>query len=82
MPPMRTILSIDLDVEQLLRQEMRRTDRSMKAVVNGALRVGLGIRGKPPRTTPCRVESHAFGFRADIDINRLVDKMEADDFAR
>ena len=49
MPLMRTTLTIDSDVERLLRREMRRTNRGMKAVVNDALRVGLGVRGKPPR---------------------------------
>ena len=39
---MRTTLTLDPDVERLLQREMRRTDRSMKAVVNNALRVGLG----------------------------------------
>ena len=52
---MRTTLTIDPDVEQLLRREMRRTNRSMKAVVNDALRVGLGTRGKPPRAPLFRV---------------------------
>lgn len=82
---MRTTLTIDPDVEQLLRREMRRTNRSMKAVVNDALRVGLGVRGKPPRTPPFRVEPHAFGFKPGIDadrLNRLVDEMEADEVAR
>ena len=49
---MRTTLTIDPDVERLLQREMRRTDRSMKAVVNDALRVGLGIRGKTAPGAP------------------------------
>ena len=82
---MRTTLTIDSDVERLLRREMRRTNRSMKAVVNDALRVGLGTRGKPPRARLFRVEPHAFGFKPGIDtgrLNRLVDEMEADEVAR
>ena len=82
---MRTTLTIDSDVEQLLQREMRRTNRSMKAVVNDALRVGLGVRGKPRRAPPFKVEPHAFGFKAGIDtdrLNQLVDEMEADEFAR
>ena len=84
MPPMRTTLTLDPDVEQLLRQEMRRTGRSRKAVVNSALRRGLGMRGKPHRVPRYRVEPHAFGFKPGVDtdrLNQLVDEMEAEDFA-
>jgi len=85
MPCMRTTLTIDSDVEQLLQREMRRTNRSMKAVVNDALRAGLGIRGKPRRVPVFKVEPHAFGFKPGIDtdrLNQLVDEMEADEVAR
>ncbi len=82
---MRTTLTIDPDVEQLLQREMRRTNSSMKAVVNDALRLGLGMRGKPPRAPSFKVEPHAFGFKPGIDterLNQLVDEMEAEEFAR
>ena len=82
---MRTTLTVDPDVEQLLQREMRRTNRSMKAVVNDALRVGLGTRSKSPRMPPFKVEVHAFGFKPGIDTDRLnqqIDEMEADEFAR
>ena len=82
---MRTTLTVDPDVEQFLQREMRRTNRSMKAVVNDALRIGLGMRGKSARVPPFKVESHAFGFKPGIDtdrLNQLVDEMEADEFAR
>ena len=82
---MRTTLTIDPDVEQLIQREMRRTERSMKAVVNDALRLGLGMRGKPPRPPRFKVEPHAFGFKAGIDtdrLNQLVDELEAEEHAR
>ena len=85
LPLMRTTLTIDPDVEQLLRREMRRTNRSMKAVVNDALRAGLGIRSKPRRVPVFKVEPHAFGFKPGIytdRLNQLVDEMEADEVAR
>ncbi len=84
MPAMRTTLTLDSDVAQLLRQEMRRTDRNMKAVVNDALRLGLGARAKPPRSPRFRVKPHAFGFRPGVDrdrLNQLLDEMEADEIA-
>ncbi len=71
MSAMRTTLTIDPDVEQLLRREMRRSGRGMKAVVNHALRAGLGAGGKPQTAPPYRVEPHPFGFRPGIDTDRL-----------
>ena len=85
MLPMRTTLTIEPDVERLLQREMRSTDRSMKAVVNDALRLGLGVRSKPPRPPHYKVEPHAFAFKPGIDadrLNQLVDELEADERAR
>ena len=82
---MRTTLTIEPDVEQLLQREMRRTDRSMKAVVNDALRRGLGARGKPPKLPRFKVEPHAFAFKPGVDadrLNQLVDELEAEEFSR
>ena len=82
---MRTTLTIDPDVEQLLQREMRRTNESMQVVVNDASRFGLGLRDKPARAPLFKVEPHAFGFRPGFDtdrLNQLVDEMEADEFAR
>ena len=64
---------------------MRRTNGSMKAVVNDALRVGLGVRGKPARLPRFEVEPHAFGFKPGVDVdrlNQLVDELEASEVAR
>ena len=85
MTPMRTTLTIEPDVAQLLRREIRRSDRSMKAVVNEALRIGLGMGSKTPQTSRYEVKPHAFGFKPGIDINRLnqlVDELEAEEMGR
>ena len=85
MPSMRTTLTIDPDVERLLKREMRRSARSMKAVVNDALRAGLGAGGKPPNAPPYAVEPHDFGFRPGVDtdrLNQLVDETEVDRLVR
>ena len=74
---MRTTRTLAPDVEQLLQQEMRRTNNSMKAIVNVA-------RGKPARPPRFRLEPHAFGFKPGVDrdrLNQLVDEMEADELA-
>ena len=81
---MRTTLTIEPDVERLLQRAMRRTGRSMKAVVNEALRLGLGARTKPARAPRFRVEPHAFGFKPGIDtdrLNQLADELEAEEAA-
>ena len=85
MPRMRTTLTLNPDVEKLLQRKMRRTHNSMKAVVNDALRSGLGIRCKTSKAPRYRVEPHAFGFRSGIDpfrLNQLADELEAEEFVR
>ena len=68
---MRSTLTIEPDVERLLRQEMRRTGRTMKAVVNDALRAGLAAAGKPPAAPPYSVAPHDFRVRPGVDTDRL-----------
>ena len=82
---MRTTLTIEPDVEQLLRREMRRTDRSMKAIVNDTLRAGFGARGKPSRPSRFQVAPHPLGLRPGVDgdrLNQLVDELESEEVAR
>lgn len=82
---MRTTLTIEPDVEQALLRELQRTDRSMKAVVNDALRIGLGMQGKPRRAPRFKVQPHAFAFKPGIDtdrLNQLLDELEAEERSR
>ena len=82
---MRTTLTLDPDVAQRLASETRRTGKSLKALVNDAIRLGLGLTGKPPKSPRFKVEPHAFGLRAGIDpdrLNQLIDELEVDDAAR
>lgn len=44
---MRTTLTIDDDVAALLKQEMRKSGRPLKQVVNNALRVGFTAAKQP-----------------------------------
>ena len=85
MPGMRTTLTLDPDVERLLQREIQRTGSSMKAVVNDALRLGLGMRAEPSPPLRYEVEPHDFGIRPGIDrdsLTRLVDELEAEEFDR
>lgn len=82
---MRTTLTLDPDVAARLEHEMRRSGQGLKAAVNQALRVGLGMTEKPVEPRPFRVEAHHFGFRPGIDLdrlNQLVDELEAEEAAR
>jgi hypothetical protein len=82
---MRTTLTLDPDVAERLRQELRRTGKGLKAVVNEALRRGLGTGSKPVRPPRFVVTPHAFGVRPGVDldrINQLVDELEAGDARR
>lgn len=78
---MRTTLTLDRDVADRLQQEVRRSGKSLKGVVNEALRLGLGLRGKAPDHPRYEVRPHAFGFKPGIDLdrlNQLSDELEAE----
>jgi len=82
---MRTTLTLDPAVAARLRSEMRRTGKTLKAVVNDALTRGLGGGGRPVRPPRFEVRPHAFGVRPGVDLdrlNQLVDELESDDAAR
>jgi hypothetical protein len=82
---MRTTLTLEPDVASRLETEMRRSGKGMKAVVNRALRVGLGMTDKPARPEPFVVEPHPLRFRPGVDLdrlNQLVDELEAEESAR
>lgn len=82
---MRTTLTLEADVARRLQQEMRRTGRGMKAVVNETLRSGLGLGERREKPPPFEVRPHSFGFKPGVDLNRLnqlVDELEAEEVAR
>lgn len=68
---MRTTLTLEPDVAKSLREEIRRTGKGMKAVVNEALRSGLGLAEHPAEPPPFEVRPHSFGFKPGIDLDRL-----------
>jgi hypothetical protein len=82
---MRTTLTLDPDVAARLEREMNRSGVGLKAAVNQALRVGLGMTDKPARPAKFRVEPHDFGFRPGTDLdrlNQLVDELDAEEAAK
>jgi hypothetical protein len=81
----RTTLTLDRDVAESVRREMRRSGRRLKDVVNEGLRMGLGLKAKPVQARPFEVQPHAFGFKPGIDLdrlNQLVDELAAEGVAR
>jgi hypothetical protein len=78
----RTTLTLDPDVAARVEQEMKRSGHGLKAVVNQALRMGLGMTDKPALPPPYRVTPHDFGTRGGIDLdraNQLVDELEIEE---
>ena len=82
---MRTTLTLEPDVAARLKQEIRRSGKGLKALVNEALRLGLGLSGKPGRAPRFEVQPHAFGFKPGVDLdrmNQLVDELDSEEAAR
>jgi hypothetical protein len=80
---MRTTVTLDKDVEKMLRDAMHRSRKSFKETLNTAVRNGLGGRPGSAKRKRFIVEAHPLGLRSGIDptsFNKLVDELEADTF--
>lgn len=79
---MRTTVTLDSDVESILREEIHRTRRSFKAVLNDAVRAALKPKSKQlPRLLP----PVSMGVMAGVDPTRythLADELEAEAYRR
>ncbi len=76
---MRTTLTLDDDVARLVVDAQHRERKTMKQVVNEALRRGLVE--PAPRQPPYRVRPHHSAVRAGVDLtalNRLADELDTD----
>jgi hypothetical protein len=77
---MRTTLTLDPDVAELLAREAARQRKSFKQVVNEAIRRGLEHRPPSP-SGRYRVRPHRTTLRPGVDasaLNRLADELEDD----
>ena len=73
-------MTLDKDVEHLLREAMHRDRKSFKETLNDAVRSGLR-KGKPPKRFVVR--ARAMGLRAGFDpagFNKLADDLEVEAF--
>jgi hypothetical protein len=82
---MRTTVTLDPDVEHLLKDAARRSGASFKEVLNRAVREGLASRSATRSQAPFRVRARPMGLRPGIDpgaLNLLVDELEIDEFLK
>lgn len=80
---MRTTVTLDPDVEQLLRDAMQRTRQSFKKTLNKAVRRGLAEAAPSAEEPPFEIHARPLGLRAGIDparLNQLNDELEVQTF--
>ncbi len=78
---MRTTVTLDRDIERILRETAMRTHRPFKKVLNDTLRAGIARTSEVQPTEPFVVESRAMGLRTGLDpagFNHLADDLEAE----
>jgi hypothetical protein len=75
---MRTTLSLDDDVAQLLNKEVRRSGDSFKQVVNRLLRLGLTASKQPVRK-PFHVKPWNLGLPPFEKVEELLEYLEGPD---
>ena len=76
-------MTLDKDVERLVRDAMHRSRRSFKETLNAALRTGLAAKLARNKGTRFVVKARPMGLRAGIDpasLNKLADALEVDAF--
>lgn len=66
----RTTVTLDPDVEALLRRAMREQKLSFKEALNQAVRAGLGK--APRRSRPFRQKTFPMGFRPELGLDKAL----------
>lgn len=80
---MRTTVTLDPDVEKLLRESIQRGHKTFKSALNDALRRGLKGNASYSADQQYEVKARPLGLRAGIDpsrIHELYDELEVDEF--
>jgi hypothetical protein len=78
---MRTTVTLDTDVERLLRDAMHRSRNGFKQTLNAAIRAGLSQRAAPASRRPFVLKARPLGLRAGLGpagFNKLADDLEVD----
>lgn len=85
MRTMRTTVTLDPDVEKLIRDEMHRTRQSFNKTLNDAIRKALGTSNLPSNRAKFSVKSRPMGLLPGIDpadLTHLYTDIEVDQFRR
>jgi hypothetical protein len=80
---MRTTVTLDRDLERMLRETAVRTRRPFKKVLNDTLRAALEGQARLEAGEPFVVKAKPMGLRTGLDpagFNRLADDLEAEAF--
>ena len=80
---MRTTVTLDPDVERLLKNAMHRSRQSFKETLNRAIRAALGTPPDRPAPPAFVIAARPLGLRAGVDptsFNKLADDLEAEAF--
>ena len=80
---MRTTLTIDDDVEALLRQRLRATGEPLKQAVNKYLRMGMQAEAKAPKRKIFKVKPFTHGLPSHWDYTKsseLIEKLDDPSF--
>ncbi len=76
---MRSTITIDDDVSALVKQEMRKSGRSFKEVVNERLRLGFATTKQPVRK-PFKVKPINLGLPHYDKVEELLERLEGPDY--
>jgi hypothetical protein len=81
---MRTTVTLDPDVQALLKKVMREREISFKEALNSAVRSGLAAGKRSPRK-PYRMKTYKMGLRSGINLdkaNQLAADLEDEEIIR
>ena len=80
---MRTTVTLEKDVERMLRDAMHQSRKSFKETLNAAVRAGLAGKLDKRKAPKFTVKARPLGLRSGIDptaLNKLADDLEVDAF--
>ncbi|MDP4647563.1 MAG: hypothetical protein NWR51_08315 [Akkermansiaceae bacterium] len=80
---MRTTVTLERDLERILRETAVRTHKPFKKVLNDTLRAGIELTTSAGQAEPFVLHSRPMGLRTGHDptgFNRLADDLEAEAF--
>ena len=72
----RTTLTLDSDITERIREEMRKSGKSFKETVNEYLRRGLNARQEMAKLEPFRIQPRMLGCRSGLSYENIGDLLE------